>query len=92
MSDEKAQNKIYYRTSLPLTTLFQHLLESLLYERALVHLDDVAAVDTAEVFLKDFVSLRSTAKPLGREKEQWKSDVVGPPGQDKGTHPHHRMS
>jgi len=57
--------------------VFKELLESLQSELVLGYLDDVAVGDTAEIILKDFILLESTAARLGPEVKHSKCEVVG---------------
>jgi len=57
--------------------VFKELLESLQSELVLGYLDDVAVGDTAEIVLKDFILLESTAARLGVEIKRSKWEVVG---------------
>jgi len=57
--------------------VFKDLRESLQSELVLGYLDDVAVGDTAEIVLKDFILLESTAARLCLEVELSKYGVVG---------------
>jgi len=56
--------------------VFKELLESLQLELVLGYLDDVVVGDTAEIVLKDFILLESTAARLGLEVKRSKCEVV----------------
>jgi len=59
--------------------VFNDLLESLLSELVLGYLDDVAVGDTAEIVLKDFIVLESTAARLGIKVKRLKCELLDTP-------------